>query len=126
MKKGILTQNKVHLLDHEWRTVKFLLESGKDIELIPPIQVEKCRTPDFVMDGQVWEMKSPTGGGKHTIKHTIQNAKEQSRTVVLNLRRCKLQDDRAISEANHHFTLSKRLRKMIIITKSGKTLDRTK
>ena len=126
MKKGILIQNKVHLLDHEWSTIKFFLENGRDIELIPPIQVEKCRTPDFVMDGQVWEMKSPTGGGKHTIKHNIQNAKEQSRNVVLDLRRCKLTDERAISEADHHFTLSKRLRKLIIITKSEEMLDRSK
>ena len=123
MKRGNLTQNKVHLQEHEWQTVKYFLEQGKDVELIPPIQVEKCRTPDFVMDGQVWEMKSPTGGGKHTIKHNVQNAKEQSRYVVLDLRRCKLSDDRAVKEAEHHFRLSKRLRKIKIITKDEKLLD---
>jgi len=83
-------------------------------------------TPDIMFDGIVWEMKSPTGGGKYTIKHTVQNAKHQSSNVIVDLRRCKLQDEHAIRELKHHFELSKRLRRMKIITKSENILDYTK
>ncbi len=126
MNKGNLIQNGVHLEEHEYKTVKYLLEMGCNIELIPPVQVKGMNTPDIQIDGVVWEMKSPTGGGKHTIKHNIQNAKHQSRNVIIDLRRCKLLEEQAIKEAKHHFELSKRLRKLKIITKSGDLLDFSK
>lgn len=123
MEKGKLKQNRVHLEDHEYKTVKLLLEHGYDIELIPPMQVKGMNTPDIQFDGIVWEIKSPTGGGKHTIKHNIQNAKRQSRNVIIDLRRCGLPEERAIKESEHHFSLSKRLQRMKIITKSEEILD---
>lgn len=126
MEKGLLKQNGVHLLDHEYETVKLLLENGYSITLIPPMQIKGMNTPDIMFDGIVWEMKSPTGGGKYTIKHTVQNAKHQSSNVIVDLRRCKLQDEHAIRELKHHFELSKRLRRMKIITKYENILDYTK
>ena len=83
-------------------------------------------TPDIAINGVVWEIKSPTGGSKHTIKHNLQNAKHQSSNVIVDLRRCKLSDDQAIRELKHHFQLSKRLRRMKIITKSDEILDYSK
>ncbi len=126
MNKGIFTQNGVHLADHEYSTVKFLLNQGFDITLIPPLQVKGMNTPDIAINGVVWEIKSPTGGSKHTIKHNLQNAKHQSSNVIVDLRRCKLSDDQAIRELKHHFQLSKRLRRMKIITKSDEILDYSK
>ena len=80
-------------------------------------------TPDIQMEGVVWEMKSPTGGGKHTIKHNMQNAKHQSRNVIIDLRRCKWPEDKAIKEIERHFNLSKRFQRMKIITNSENLLD---
>ena len=59
MEKGKLTQNGVHLEDHEYATVKLFLESGYDIELIPPVKIKNVHTPGFTMQGKAWEMKSP-------------------------------------------------------------------
>lgn len=123
MEKGKLTQNKVHLQDHEWKTVKYILEQGHNVTLIPPMQIKGMDNPDVEIDGVIWEIKSPTGGGKYTMKHTLENAKHQSRNAIVDLRRCKLSDEQAIKELEHHFSLSKRLRRMIIITKAEKMLD---
>ena len=126
MARGTLTQNGVHLADHEYATVRLLLDQGNDITLIPPLQVKGANTPDISLNGVIWEMKSPTGDGKHTIKHNLQNAKKQSRNVIVDLRRCKLPDDRALKELEHHFQLSKRFRRMKVITKSAEILDFSK
>lgn len=40
MEKGKLKQNGVHLEEHEYNTVKYLLESGYDVELIPPSKIK--------------------------------------------------------------------------------------
>ena len=123
MEKGMLIQNGVHLREHEYDTVKYLLNAGFNVELIPERQIKGITNPDIQIDGVVWEMKSPTGDSKNTMKHTLQNANHQSRSVIIDLRRCKLQDEKAIKDLEHHFTLSKRLRNMKIITHDENMLD---
>ncbi len=126
MGKGTLKTNGVHLLDHEYATVKVFLEEGFDIELIPPVRIKDVRTPDFTMNGISWEMKSPEGGGKTTIRHTIKHAVTQSGNLIIDLRRCKVDDKTAIKELELHFKLSKRIRRMKIVKKDLKILDYSK
>ena len=57
MEKGNLTQNGVHLQDHEYSTVKLFLDKGIDVELIPRSQIKKYRQPDIMMGGVAWEIK---------------------------------------------------------------------
>lgn len=115
MNNGTLRQNGVHLQEHEYSTVKFLLNKGFDIELIPPSQTKGQKTADIIMNGKTWEMKSPVGSGKNTLRHIIQNAGHQSRNVIVDLRRCKLSRDTSLKELAYYFKLSKRIRRLIII-----------
>ena len=123
MTAGILQTNGVHLEEHEFATVKLLLESGRNIELIPASQVKGMRTPDVSIDGVLWEIKSPTGNGKHTIKHTLQNATHQANNVIVDLRRCRLPQNQAVKELEQRFGLSKRIRHMKIITNEEEIID---
>ena len=126
MSKGILTQNGVHLKKHEYNTVKVLLEQGLDIELIPPSHIKGYKTPDIMMGGIPWEMKSPEGGSRTTIKHNISDALKQSRNVIIDLQRCHLEEDYAIKELEKEFKLSKRIRKLKIVLKDRAILDYSK
>lgn len=126
MEKGSLKQNGVHLKTHEYNTVKLLLGNGYDVELIPPSNIKGLRMPDIMMLGVPWEMKSPEGGGKRTIQNTLQNASHQSPNLIIDLRRCKLQEAASVKELKHHFRLSKRIRRVWIITKDEKILDLNK
>ena len=126
MNKGKLIQNGVHLQEHEYQTVKLLLDRGYDIELIPPSQIKGLTMPDIMMNGVAWEIKAPTGNGKYTLKHILQKAKHQSNSIIIDLRRCKLNDSQTIEDLKNHYKLSKRIRRMIIITKSSELLDFSK
>ncbi|MBR1479024.1 MAG: hypothetical protein IJ608_13855 [Lachnospiraceae bacterium] len=121
--KGNLTQNGVHLKAHEYETVKILLENGFDVELIPVSEIKGLRMPDIMMQGIPWEMKSPQGDGKKTIKNTVQNASHQSESIIIDLRRCKIPEDKALKEIDRYFKLSRRLKRLKIITKDEKVLD---
>ena len=123
MGTGILKTNGVHLAEHEYATVKLLIANGMDVELVPTSQVKGMRTPDISINGALWEIKSPTGNGKNTIKHTIQNASHQATNVIVDLRRCKMQQDLAIKELERHFRLSRRIRRLKIITNDEKMVD---
>ena len=123
MKKGKLIQNGVHLEEHEYKTVKYFLEQGFDVELIPPSRIRNLRMPDITLQGVAWEMKSPSGDGKYTIKNIVQNASHQAENIIIDLRRCKMMDEQAIKEIKRYFDLSRRIRHIIIITKLLETID---
>ncbi len=126
MEKGTLTQNGVHLEDHEYETVKYLLQNGYDVELIPPAQIRGLRMPDIIMQGVPWEIKAPLGSGKSTIKHTVQNASHQSTSIIIDLRRCKISDEKAVNEIKRYYDKSKRIRRLMIIMKNSELLDLSK
>ena len=123
MEKGQIIPNGVVLDTHEMATVVFLTELGKDVELIPRSNIEGCHTPDIKMDGLDWEMKSPKGSGKWLVKNTVQRAAHQSENIIIDLRRVKLPQEKCLRELEHQFEMSKRIKRMKIITKGKKCLD---
>ena len=120
---GVLTTHNVHLQSHEFHSVRILLNNGFDVELIPPPQIKGLHLPDIMLMGSPWEIKAPEGNGKNTIKHNLQNAAHQSENIIIDLFRCKLADDTAIKDIQYHFQLSKRIKRLKIITKSEKIID---
>ena len=123
MKKGILKTNGVHLQAHEYHTVKILLDSGSSIELVPTTQIKGLKMPDMMVDGIPWEIKAPEGNGKNTIQHNLKYAAHQSENVIVDLFRCKLEEEVALKEIQHHFNLSKRIRRLKVVTKSEMIID---
>jgi len=115
--KGALIQNGVHLEDHEYETVKYFLDLGADVELIPPSQIKYLRMPDIIMNGISWEMKSPVGKGKYTIQNILQSAAGQSRNIIIDLRRCKMPSEEAINKIRREFDKSKNIHCMKVIQK---------
>ena len=60
---GIIDTSKLRVLPekHEYETARYFADRGHDIEFIPPSNSPNMRTPDFKMDGVLWEVKCPTG-----------------------------------------------------------------
>ncbi len=123
MAKGKLTQNGVHLQDHEYYTVKLFLDMGYDIELIPKSQIKEYHQPDIMMNGIAWEIKAPIGTGKKNIENIMQGAAEQSRNIIVDLFRSKLSEDEAIKGYDQYFKRSKRIKRLKIIKKNREIID---
>lgn len=124
--KGKFIQNGVHLAEHEWNTIELLLNLGYNIELVKPSDIKDMHQPDIIVDNVYWEIKSPKGGAKNTIRHNLKRAEKQSKNVIIDLRRCGFTDEQAIREIKRIFSISKRIKKIKIITKSENVLDFSK
>ena len=123
VRKGKITPNGVVLKTHENATVVFLTELGYDISCIPKSNVKGIHTPDIEMDGLKWEMKAPIGEGNQLMKNTIQKALKQSPNVVVDLRRTKRHQTKCLRELEKQFLNSKLLKRLKVITKTGKVVD---
>lgn len=84
------------------------------------------KTPDLLINKEIWELKSPKGNSKNTIRNNIKGARKQSTNIVVDLRRCKMNKQKAISRIRDVYKKRKRkIGKYYIITKDRTVLDIT-
>lgn len=84
------------------------------------------KTPDlYVLKTNArWELKSPTGGSKHTVQNNLRGIDLQSENVILDLSRAKLSDKQGISRAKEFIeNESSRIKRLKVLTKDGNLVD---
>ena len=84
------------------------------------------KTPDlYVLKTNIrWELKSPLGGGKHTIQNNLRATDGQSENVILDLSRAKLTDAQGISRAKEFIKGERtRIKRLKVFTKKGIVID---
>lgn len=109
---------------HEKKIAKFLTEYFKSDIIFMRRGISK--TPDlYILKTNVrWELKSPEGNSKHTIKHNLQTADKQSANVILDLTRTKMRDATGVSRTKEFFrTERSSIRHLKIITKEHAVID---
>lgn len=117
----IKTDLKDRPKDHELSAALILAEYFKsDITFLRP-QIDK--TPDLDVDGTKWEIKSPKGDGKKTMENNLRTARKQSLNIVMDLRRIKMHQNKAVNRINFFLSKPHRFKKILVITKSKKVIE---
>lgn len=78
--------------------------------------------PDVSIGGVEWEIKSPVGDSANNIQKNMREASAQSENVVIDLRRSKLHQTRAVGYVKQFADRYKKLKRVIVITKSKQIL----
>ena len=84
------------------------------------------KSPDLKIKNGIWELKSPRGNSKNTISNNIKGARKQSVNIIIDLRRCRLNKNKALANIRNMY--KKRKRKTgtyLIIEKNNNILDVT-
>ncbi|MDR0854387.1 MAG: hypothetical protein LBN34_08450 [Clostridiales Family XIII bacterium] len=93
------------------------------VEFLKPNEGYKIKTADFIMNGMMWEIKSPKGNSReHTIKRQFRNAKGKNQYLIIDGRRTKLDDKFIIGRIRFELELHPSVRKLIFIAKDKKVL----
>ncbi len=93
------------------------------VEFLEPHKGYKQKTPDFIADGLLWEIKSPKGISKTTIRSTLKSAAKQSANIVIDSRNTKIPDDTVIKDILKEVILRKRVSKVILVSKENKVIE---
>ena len=84
------------------------------------------KSPDLKISGQIWELKSPMGDGKNTIHNVFVTARHQSYNIIIDLRRCKMNTDKAHARIRNAYNKRRRVKcRLKIIEKTGRIIDIT-
>lgn len=107
--------------DHELSAALILASYFKsDVVFLRP-QTDK--TPDITVHDRNWEIKSPRGNGKKTIENNLRVARKQSLNIVIDLRRIKMHQSKAIARMNFFLSKPHQFKKALVITKSQKVVE---
>lgn len=79
-------------------------------------------TPDVSIKGIKWEIKSPIGSSANNIRKNMREAGLQSRNIVIDLRRSKLHQTRAVGYIKQYMLTSRKLKRVLVITKTKQIL----
>jgi hypothetical protein len=84
-----------------------------------------AKSPDLLIAGQYWEIKTPTGSGKNTIRHQISRAKKQSSRIIINANHTKIQYSRIVSELSNIVGKYSPLNEVLVLGANG-SIERIK
>lgn len=79
-----------------------------------------ARTPDVEVNGVKWEIKSPMGNGKRTIDNNFNEARKQSKNIVIDLRRIKMHQSKANARIKFYLSTSHQFKCVLVIAKNKK------
>ena len=104
--------------EHEVLTALRLAEEGMDVLFRIDSREKGVKNPDVEMNQQVWEFKAPTGEGKNTVDSQMKRAGKQAERLVLDLRRCELDDKESIGDVRQGMQ-GRHLTQVIVIDHAG-------
>ncbi|MCL2471520.1 MAG: hypothetical protein FWF25_07250 [Propionibacteriaceae bacterium] len=96
---------------------------GAVVEFLRPSEGYKMRTADMVMNGLIWEIKSPTGSGRTTIANQFRRASKQSSHLVFDARRVHLGNDIVLAQVRKEMVRRRHIRTVLFIAKDGTVLE---
>jgi hypothetical protein len=106
-------------------TIAWILARHYDctVEFLIPIDDYKRKTPDIVMQGLEWEIKSPTGKSKNTIECQMKRAAKQSGYMVFDGRRTPISDTDIENGLLSELKKRTSIKKLIFITKPSVVVE---
>ena len=93
------------------------------VEFLVPVDDYKRKSADIVMLGVSWEIKSPTGDSKSTIRNQFRRASRQSKSIIIDMRRTKLEYKSIEKEVLFQIKERPYIKKVILIDKSENVLE---
>lgn len=93
------------------------------VEFIAPRLGYKQKTPDILMGGVMWEIKSPRGSSKYTIETQLRSALKQSRNIIIDGRSTKIVDSKAIRQLSQLSDIHNRIECILYISKESTVVE---
>jgi hypothetical protein len=109
---------------HELEIAHILANAGNEVEFLPPSYVKGVFSPDILLNGQIWEIKSPCGNNKSAIEKHFKKAQKQAANVIFDIRRIGFSEKIAILKIKRELDMRcGKIKRVKIITRNNKILD---
>jgi hypothetical protein len=108
--------------EHELKTVKTLQRYGHTVFFLPENKLTK--SADILLDGKVFEIKSPTSNKLSAVERNLKKASHQAANIILDARRMKgVRDDNIQRFLAVKLKTQKSIKKLLFINKKDQLID---
>jgi hypothetical protein len=91
------------------------------VEFLIPIDSYKIKTADMVINGRIWELKSPKGNSKTTAGNQFKRATKQSKFIIFDARRTSLPDADVLKKVKRELAKRQSIKGLLFINKPNRT-----
>jgi hypothetical protein len=125
MKHGKIIEPAVgNVRDHERRTAKALASVGMTVEFVEPSDRDSTKSPDVLIDGVYWEVKSPRTDKMTQIEKNLKRASKQAPYIVIDSRRVKRISDTTLQKyLLGRLIAQKSIRRILFVNRRGEVVD---
>ncbi|WP_195495840.1 CdiA C-terminal domain-containing protein [Eggerthella lenta] len=120
----IIVPGDANVWPHEQRTAQSLARAGFDVEFVKKSDEPYATSADALIDGKLWEMKSPTASSVKAVERNLKRARWQSGNIVFDSRRMKGVPDAAIErELRKHASELGGVAHVLFVNRHGAVID---
>lgn len=117
---AIIIPPNTNVWEHELKTAQALADTGHVVKFIPKDNGMGRKSADIYIDEVKFEMKAPKSSHLSAVERNLKRAYHQSTNIVFDSRRMKYLSDRAIEkELQKQFSLTKKIKRLIFVNRSG-------
>jgi hypothetical protein len=120
----IIIPHGVKVWHHELQTANALAAAGYTIEFIVINGRRYAKSPDIVVDGQKWEMKSPKTDKLSAVERNLKRATKQSGNIIVDSHRMsKLHDSSIQRLLVQKHKQQRTIKKLLFINRKRQVID---
>ncbi len=120
----VIIAHGVIVWHHELLTADALSGAGYDVEFLRTKNANHSKSPDILMGGSKWEIKSPTASKLSAVERNLKRAYHQSTNIVFDSHRMGRLPDKSIQkELVKQFTLTKNIKQMLFVNRKREVID---
>ena len=121
---NIIAPSHFNIQPHELATARAVADAGCNVEFTRRTWGNRVTSADVVINGVVWEMKSPQASDNKAIERNLRKASKQSCNVILDSQRMKGASDTEIERRLRTISAHiKAIRRLWFINRNREIID---
>jgi len=110
--------------DHELKTAHALARHGFTVEFVAVSNSHRAKTADVVIDGILYEIKSPKTDKLSAVERNLKRATKQSSSIIIDSRRMRKLHDATIQKfLSQKLKQQKTIKKILFVNRKHEVID---
>lgn len=120
----IIEPSRGNIREHERRTAKAIANMGLTVEFILESDQDFTKSPDILIEGIRWEMKSPTTDKLKQIQNNLKKANRQSKNIIIDSQRVKrIPDSKIQAFLLQRLKAQKSIERLLFVNRRREVID---
>jgi len=109
---------------HELKTAQLLATAGYFVEFLQVDNSHDAKSPDIMLNGEKWEIKSPKTDKLSAVERNLKRASKQSPNIIIDSRRMKKIHDSSVQKfLIKKLAQQKSIKRLILVNRKHQVID---